>query len=262
MATSRSFTLYKSRRQIGGEPVTRFEDALTEEALGRPTLSIHELTTHQTFQARLFIDSPTPSPPGWLDFLRAGFGDVPVKESTANSAVLMVRLVRRGQPEFFAFTYGFGRFLLRPDGYERSFGLRVALNTLYEADDPAAIEAPVRVRRVDAKIWTPSTAMDSSKSWTSRRSAPDIGSKLWMRRARRSTDGPSSNASTERSGRTGSRSTCSLEATSSRSLPATCASSTPTSSRSRSGRSRFPLQRSRKRRGRTTRESLQPPATI
>lgn len=159
MASSRSLTLYKIRPQIGGEPVTRFEDALTEEALGRPSLSSYELTTPRDFEAKLFVDSPEPTEPGWLEFLREGFGDVPMKKSAANSAVLLVRLVHRKLSQMFAFTFGFGRFLLRSDAYERSYGLRVALNTLYQDDDPSAIEAPVRVRRVDAKTVAANTLL-------------------------------------------------------------------------------------------------------
>ena len=159
MASSRPFTLYKIRHKIAGKLVTSFEDALAQEALSKPTLSAYDLTTPQDFEAKLFVDSPEPTEPGWLDLLREGFGHVPIEKSAANSAVLMVRLTRNKHLELFALTYGFGRFLLRSDGYERSFGLRFALNTLYEADNPTAIEAPVRVRRVDAKTVAANTML-------------------------------------------------------------------------------------------------------
>lgn len=48
--------------------------------------------------------------------------------------VLIVKIRYYNREHFFAFTFGHGRFLLRPDSYDRNYGLRVALNVMYGSD--------------------------------------------------------------------------------------------------------------------------------
>lgn len=160
---ARLLTLYKIRRRIGNDPVIEFEDALEQDALQRSGLSVHDLTGPD-FDAMLFLYSPNPREPTWIGFLREGFANLPRLHSSSLGALLFVRIRYRNRDELFAFTFGLGRFLLRADGYERNYGLRIALNTLYAADDPTAVTAPVRVRRVDAKTVAANTLLSRRQS--------------------------------------------------------------------------------------------------
>ena len=73
------------------------------------------------------LKSTFPKTPNWLSFvqpaLQAQIGEVRTQTS---AGVLLLRSDRR----IFAFTFGHGRTILRPDCYERDFGLRVALNSV------------------------------------------------------------------------------------------------------------------------------------
>ncbi len=87
------------------------------------------------FSARLFPVEGEPHEPRWLPLLRAGFGDqFEVANQAAPGALLIVRVEHGGSPAFFAFTFGVGRFLLKDEAFVRNFGLRVALNAIFEGD--------------------------------------------------------------------------------------------------------------------------------
>jgi len=81
------------------------------------------------FDGAIFLSPQRKNPPQWLSFLNEGSQNK-LKDllNTSTSAVLIVRASRR----IFALTFGYGRALIRADKIERSFGLRVVLNTVDE----------------------------------------------------------------------------------------------------------------------------------
>lgn len=102
--------------------------------------------------AKLYVQRSSPHDPEWAKLLRAGFGDellVPAVGSAA--AVLIVRIAYGGRDEFLALAFGQGRYLLRSDAYERGFGLKTALNVIFEGDTGDEEIDPARLRSVDAK---------------------------------------------------------------------------------------------------------------
>lgn len=112
-------------------------------------LDQHELSNSVPFEGVIFLARQRQTPPAWLPFLQEGaearLGNL---FNASNSAVLFVRAMRR----LFAFTFGYGRSLLAPERIERSFGLRVVLNTVDEqclrsVDTKTIQELTVHTRR-------------------------------------------------------------------------------------------------------------------
>lgn len=126
---------------------TEYEDALDEDEVGR--LTRHELEPRLPFQGALYLAPQRTAPPRWLSFLESGAqGELAHLYNASTSAVLFIRSSRR----LFAFTFGYGRSLLRPTRIERAFGLRVVLNSVDEdglqsVDTKTVQELTVHTRR-------------------------------------------------------------------------------------------------------------------
>lgn len=124
-----------------------YEDALDEEEKG--SLSKYLLKKKLPFRGALFLAPQRTAPPSWLEFLESGTGgDLDELYNASTSAVLFISSWRR----IFAFTFGYGRVLLRAASIERAFGLRVVLNVVDEkglcsVDTKTVQELTVHTRR-------------------------------------------------------------------------------------------------------------------
>jgi uncharacterized protein (TIGR04141 family) len=127
-----ALTIFRLRDVISGQPVKNLNEFIDKSK----NPSIHNLRGEFGFEARLFVASPDIRKPPWLTFLEPGFGRLgEIPDSVNNSAVLVVKVKRGKRGCHFAFTFGFGRFLLRPGCYDRNYGMRVALNAVYPKRD-------------------------------------------------------------------------------------------------------------------------------
>jgi uncharacterized protein (TIGR04141 family) len=85
----------------------------------------------------MYVRPARAAEPEWLRFLRdTTTAQLPALENMSTAALLILEVDER----FFAFSFGFGGLMLRPDSYERDFGLKVTLNSVDEN----------RLRSVDA----------------------------------------------------------------------------------------------------------------
>ncbi len=129
------------------ESVAEFEDALDN-----PTeLEAFELAGGVAFEGRLFVQRRSSHPPAWLDFVRTGTAEeLTGLVNSGTAAVLLLRAAGR----MFALTFGYGRWLLKPDSFVRDFGLKVVLNTVdpdrLRSVELRVIEDIVISRRTDA----------------------------------------------------------------------------------------------------------------
>jgi uncharacterized protein (TIGR04141 family) len=140
---------YKLRTPPDG-PVADFDDAIPEKK--QADLQAEGPVEVGRTTAKLFLSGSFPTEPPWGRLLRAGFGnEVHIPKTSGASAVLVVRFERSGSTHYFAFTFGYGFMLLRPDCYERGFGLKTSLNVIFEDDDGTEAINPARLRSVDAK---------------------------------------------------------------------------------------------------------------
>jgi uncharacterized protein (TIGR04141 family) len=97
--------------------------ALKEEH--RAGLREHAVAAGETV-GTLYVSEGEESSPEWVKFLM-GVTEPPVAYRTRSvSAVLLLEASSR----WFALTFGFGRRLLDPEGYERDFGLLCAMNSV------------------------------------------------------------------------------------------------------------------------------------
>ncbi|MCO5164800.1 MAG: TIGR04141 family sporadically distributed protein [Planctomycetes bacterium] len=105
------------------------------------------------FDARLYVEDTDPREPRWAAFVRDGFGSLNFAKSPTVRAALLLKV--KGVGSLYAITFSGGRYMLTDDAIERSFGLRTALNVIFEND---TTDAPVsRLRRVDAKTVSANT---------------------------------------------------------------------------------------------------------
>lgn len=148
-----ALTVYRIRGNIDGVPVTGFADPIAD----LENLTTYDLTTGDyDFEARFFVAPSQEKHPPWVEFLEPAFGSIDTSANVTNSAVLVVK-VKYYTDVFFALTFGFGRYLLKPNSYERNYGLRVALNSVYGTGTGAEQADPARVRGVDAKTVAANT---------------------------------------------------------------------------------------------------------
>ncbi len=105
------------------------------EALGgRTAEEFQEVELRRVpFEGRLFVRRTIVRHPWWESFFEGATRDPLVVKTSTAGAVLFIRV----EQQFFAFTFGTGRFALNPSSYERDFGLRVTLNAV----DPRALRS-------------------------------------------------------------------------------------------------------------------------
>lgn len=151
----RSFTIYRIRNTIGGVPVQKFKDVLIDPPPHK--LKSYDLKEDYNYKAKLYVVEPDPKKPLWTEFLKPGFGELEVvKEAVSNSA-LMVLKIRMRRNCYFAISFGFGRFLLKPNSYVRNYGLKTSLNTMFQKQSPGQEISTARIRSVDAKTVATNT---------------------------------------------------------------------------------------------------------
>lgn len=103
-------------------------------------------------RAKLFISPPRSNPPNWKSMLTGIFGDdADIPNVASTGAVLVVEREHGGQFSYLAFTFGSGWRLLRPESFERAFGLKACLNIVFEGDTGRGDWDPARLRSVDSK---------------------------------------------------------------------------------------------------------------
>jgi uncharacterized protein (TIGR04141 family) len=143
-------TVYKIRRYVNGKRITQFEQALIDP----DSLKKYDLRSELSFEGRLFLQESDPRQPTWARFLADEIDGLVIPEIKSVSAVLFVKL-RDNNDQIFAFTFGYGRYLLQSDCLEINYGLRVALNILYDSS-PGDLQ-PERIRYVGSKTVAENT---------------------------------------------------------------------------------------------------------
>jgi uncharacterized protein (TIGR04141 family) len=117
------------------DDVAEFDDAVT----GGEDLQQVALADDAALDGRLYVRRTMVRPPAWLAFVQTGVQvDLSGLLNSSTAAVLLVRAAGR----MLAFTFGYGRYLLKPDAVVRDFGLKVVLNTV----------DPDRLRSVELKV--------------------------------------------------------------------------------------------------------------
>ena len=158
MSSRQSLTVYRIRETIQGSVVSDLDDPISDEYLSAPNTQILNSNRRSLgFRSRLFLYARDPKPPAWSSFLRNGFPNLTTNVVDGYGAILMVSVTHRRKERYFAFSFGTGRYLLKPNSYERKYGLRVALNVIFEGDEVGTSDALDRIRRVDSKTVAANT---------------------------------------------------------------------------------------------------------
>ncbi|PVX26311.1 MAG: hypothetical protein CW691_01820 [Candidatus Bathyarchaeum sp.] len=150
LAHKQSLTVYRIHESVDGSQITEFEQALRDPS----SLQSFDLIPSIPFQGQFFLQKSDPKKPSWFDFLDDGINDLIVPEIQRINAVLFVK-VKYHDDQIFAITFGQGRYLLRPDCIMKNYGLRVALNVIYDQSDGQSTFE--RIKGIDAKTVAENT---------------------------------------------------------------------------------------------------------
>jgi uncharacterized protein (TIGR04141 family) len=143
-----SLSLYRLRDQVNSSTTEKYVHFIEP----KKKTTAYDLRGSYDFGARLFVAPPEVGPPSWLEPLKAGFGELKqIPNSVSNSAVLIIEVKRSKRALHFAATFGAGRFLLKSGTFERNYGLRVAINTIYPKRKSGHDLSLDRIRSVDSR---------------------------------------------------------------------------------------------------------------
>lgn len=128
------------------KPGTSVLGALRETS----SLARHEVSLGLGAEVALFTKVNTSSIPWWIEYLDPiAEDDLVAPTSRTTSAVLVIRLAERGpNNRVVCYAFGHGRHLIDPSRIDRSFGLRVALNTV----DPRGLRGLDARRQEDVVV--------------------------------------------------------------------------------------------------------------
>lgn len=144
-----ALTIYRLSEPSGAVDFDSFVQFPTTEKRQEQTIST------AAFEAKLYVRPLDSKPPTWAPFLDEAFGNFPIQQGAAPSALLLLRL--KGQQTaatkkygpYFALPFGpTGRFLIKGDRIVRGYGLRTALNLIYPKKTGSA---SARLRAIDSK---------------------------------------------------------------------------------------------------------------
>lgn len=118
----------------------------------------HELDEVESDVGRLFVGQAPSTPPTWAGFIEQfATGSAPRLSNQSCGAVLFLNVTTDDQPPIkgvMALTFGTGHHALDLDAFERSFGLRVVLNSVARSSlrnlDFATLDATTFLRRIQA----------------------------------------------------------------------------------------------------------------
>ena len=157
-ANRRALTIFQIAPSIEGVHVSDFDQVVMASVLVDSQLQRTNLPAGFDFDGRLYVIAPDPAEPRWGAFLREGFGDSFGLSATAtNRALLVIRFRYYNADRYFAVAFGSGRYLMRRNAYIRSFGLKAALNLIYEDDVLEGGASVDRVRQVDSRTVAANT---------------------------------------------------------------------------------------------------------
>lgn len=147
-----SLTCFKIRDRIDGRDLVEFDDVIdTASSVAGRMVALEPITLGDA-EARLYLINPAPHQPEWAGFLADGFSNAAIPMNASAGALLLVRLRHDRKTKMAAYAFGTsGRYLMRDDAYERNFGLRSALNIMFEGDDGGTQIDPSRIRSVDGR---------------------------------------------------------------------------------------------------------------
>jgi len=92
----------------------------------RTSLDHHALKDGKILVGDLYVKRPHPKPPAWGKFFADYVDPRELGKSSSTAGVFVVQ----DDKNWFAITFGQGRFLLEPESWEESFGLLVTLNSV------------------------------------------------------------------------------------------------------------------------------------
>ena len=134
-----SLTIYAIQRTANGQRVDDFDQVIDPDRLDAVD-DVRDFQSPQNLRspwsARMYLWRGEPRRPSWVEFLEGGFGGDPIEVAgSAQDCAVVVVKVRFRVERLYAIPFGqSGRFKIRRDIVDPRYGLRVALNLLYEGD--------------------------------------------------------------------------------------------------------------------------------
>lgn len=131
MGKKQALRLFLLRHKIDGAKLSDFTDAVISDP-DKPLDEYDLRDAVPNLDGKLYVYRAEPSEPDWKEFLDGNFtAELQIDSVSSYSALLILRVKIGRANRYFAFTFGNGRYLLRPDSYERRFGLEIAISLIY-----------------------------------------------------------------------------------------------------------------------------------
>ncbi len=161
--TADSLTIYAIQRSVDGQRISDFDQVIDPNRLDcvDDTRDFQSPPNHDpAWSARMYFWKGDSKRPPWVRFIEEGLGGQPidVSDSAQDCAVVVVKAYFRVD-RLYAIPFGLrGRFQIRRDLVDQRYGLRVALNLLYEGDTTTdELDAAPRVHQVESKTVAANT---------------------------------------------------------------------------------------------------------
>ncbi len=146
------------------DTVREFDDAIRPEVLDGACEKLDLDFKKFGFEACLYNVPQDLKEPNWARFVCEGFPKFEPTKTAMNRVALILRLPADDGGDVFAATFGSGRFLLRPNVYKKGYGLRVALNTIYEGTQDSVNEGLRQIKATHVAGNTIHTSQQANRN--------------------------------------------------------------------------------------------------
>lgn len=159
-----NLTLYRIRETIEGKQ-SDFLNVLRDPK----AVKAHDPVQSSSidFDAKLILSVSKADFPAWSELFDDDFDDLKIPKVRRVDGLLLVRVPVQGKSPLFAFSFGQGRHLLKPEAIFPSHGLHVAINAVYrDAKDTAQIRS-VDSKSIDQTVFNTRRQADRRTSFES-----------------------------------------------------------------------------------------------
>ena len=164
MANRWNLSLYRLRDTVDGNP-SDFQNVIRDVK----GTKLHDPAKPDDidFEAQLILKVSKYEKPTWAALFDDDFSDPKIPEVRRVDGLLLVQVTVAGKSPIFAFSFGQGRHLLKPEAILPSHGLGVALNAMYRnADDRDHIRS-VDSKSIDQNVFNTRRQADRRTSFDS-----------------------------------------------------------------------------------------------
>ena len=159
-----NLSLYRLRQTISGIP-SDFQNVIRESKSVKVHYPIESGKVN--FEAKLVLSVSKSEKPSWVELFDDDFTNLRIPNVKRVDGLLLVKVTVDGETPIFAFSFGQGRHLLKPEAILPSYGLGVALNAMYRGGDDKNLIRSVDSKTIDQNVFNTRRQADRRTSFDS-----------------------------------------------------------------------------------------------